>query len=115
MDSILSSVKKFLGIVAECTDFDQDIIMHINSVFTILEQLGAGPDGGFTISDDTAVWSDFLGDCKQIEIVKSYMYMKVRMMFDPPLSSAVSSALESNISEMEFRINVAVENGKLGG
>ena len=109
MDNILSSIKKLLGIPTEETAFDSDIIMHINSVFMILNQLGIGPTDGFTISDDYALWSDFIPDGQNIELVKSYMYMKVRLMFDPPSSSAVLSAMEKSISEFEWRLNVQSE------
>lgn len=109
MDNILSSIKKLLGIPTEETAFDSDIIMHINSVFMILNQLGIGPANGFTISDDYALWSDFIPDGQNLELVKSYMYMKVRLMFDPPSSSAVLSAMEKSISEFEWRLNVQAE------
>jgi len=109
MDNILSSIKKLLGIPTEETAFDSDIIMHINSVFMILNQLGIGPSDGFTISDDYALWSDFIPDGQNLELVKSYMYMKVRLMFDPPSSSAVLSAMEKSISEFEWRLNVQAE------
>lgn len=109
MDNILSSIKKLLGIPTEETAFDSDIIMHINSVFMILNQLGIGPTNGFTISDDYALWSDFIPDGQNLELVKSYMYMKVRLMFDPPSSSAVLSAMEKSISEFEWRLNVQAE------
>lgn len=109
MDNILSSIKKLLGIPTEENAFDNDIIMHINSVFMILNQLGIGPTDGFTISDDYALWSDFIPDGQNLELVKSYMYMKVRLMFDPPSSSAVLSAMEKSISEFEWRLNVQSE------
>ena len=109
MDNILSSIKKLLGIPTEETAFDSDIIMHINSVFMILNQIGIGPTDGFTISDDYALWSDFIPDGQNLELVKSYMYMKVRLMFDPPSSSAVLSAMEKSISEFEWRLNVQAE------
>ena len=109
MDNILSSIKKLLGIPTEETAFDSDIIMHINSVFMILNQLGIGPSDGFTISDDYALWSDFIPDGQNLELVKSYMYMKVRLMFDPPSSSAVLSAMEKSINEFEWRLNVQAE------
>ena len=109
MDNLLSSIKKLLGIPTEETAFDSDIIMHINSVFMILNQLGIGPTNGFTISDDYALWSDFIPDGQNLELVKSYMYMKVRLMFDPPSSSAVLSAMEKSISEFEWRLNVQAE------
>ena len=109
MDNILSSIKKLLGIPTEETAFDSDIIMHINSVFMILNQLGIGPTDGFTISDDYALWSDFIPDGQNIELVKSYMYMKVRLLFDPPTNSSVLTSMEKTISEFEWRLNAQAE------
>ena len=109
MESILTSVKKMLGIPEDYEHFDADIVMHINSVFMILTQLGVGPAEGFTIMDEDAIWSDFIQDNKTIESVKSYMYLKVRLLFDPPLSSAVLDSMNRLISELEWRLNVAVD------
>lgn len=107
--SILTSIKKLLGIAEEDTSFDQDIIMHINTVFNILAQLGVGPENGFSIEDDSAVWSDYLGNATNLELVKSYIYMKVRSMFDPPTSTILADAMNKNISELEWRINTTVD------
>ena len=109
MDSILVSIKKLLGIAADYTHFDPDIIMHINSAFSILTQLGVGPPEGFRIEDDVKTWNDFIGDTIRLDAVKSYIYLKVGLMFDPPTSSAVLSAKERQISELEWRLNVAAE------
>lgn len=110
MNSILTSIKKLLGISAEETHFDSDIIMHINSVFSTLNQLGVGPKATFAIQDDTAVWNDFVEDDNDINSVKTYIYLKVRLLFDPPTSSSVLSAMERQISEFEWRLNVTSEN-----
>ena len=107
--SILTSIKKLLGIAEEDTSFDQDIIMHINTVFAILAQLGVGPEGGFSIEDDSAIWEDYLGNATNLELVKSYIYMKVRSMFDPPTNSILADAMNKNISELEWRINTTVD------
>ena len=107
--SILTSIKKLLGIAEENASFDQDIIMHINTVFAILAQLGVGPANGFSIEDDGAIWSDYLGNTTNLELVKSYIYMKVRSMFDPPTSSILADAMNKNISELEWRINTTVD------
>ena len=107
--SILTSIKKLLGIAEEDTSFDQDIIMHINTVFAILAQLGVGPANGFSIEDDSAIWEDYLGNATNLELVKSYIYMKVRSMFDPPTSSILADAMNKNISELEWRINTTVD------
>lgn len=109
-DSILTSVKKLLGITEECTDFDADIIMHINSTLMILTQIGVGPPEGFFIEDDSAFWDDFVDDIKQLGAIKTYVYMRVRLMFDPPSSSAVMEAMNRIISELECRLNLAVES-----
>ena len=109
MESILTSIKKLLGIDEEYTQFDDDIIMHINSVFLNLTQLGVGPSEGFLIEDDTATWEDFIGDSNQLQAVKSYMYLKVKLLFDPPLSSSVIESMNRMIAELEWRLNVSVE------
>lgn len=109
-DSILTSIKKLLGITEEYEHFDQDIIIHINSVFMILNQLGVGPSNGFSITDKTAVWSDFISEGVNIESVKSYIYLKVRLLFDPPTTSAVMESMNRIISELEFRLNVSAES-----
>ena len=110
MESILTSIKKLLGISEEYTHFDQDIIMHINSVFMILTQLGVGPSDGFFIEDKTLYWEDYISEPSELQAVKTYMYMKVRLLFDPPTSSAVMEALNRSISEFEWRLNVAAES-----
>lgn len=116
MDSILTSVKKMLGIPEEYEQFDQDIIMHINSVFMILRQLGVGPGNGFAISDKTKNWTDFVSaDDARFEAVKTYMYQKVRLMFDPPTSSMVMEAMNRSISELEWRLNVEAETPTTSG
>lgn len=109
MESILTSIKKLLGIDEEYTQFDSDIIMHINSVFLNLTQLGVGPSEGFQIEDDSDTWEDFIGDSNQLQAVKSYVYLKVKLLFDPPLSSSVTESMNRMISELEWRLNVAVE------
>lgn len=109
MESILTSIKKLLGITEEYEHFDVDIIMHINSVFMILTQLGVGPAEGFSIKDKTTTWDEFVPE-NQLESVKSYVYMKVKLLFDPPLSSAVIECTNRQISELEWRLNVAVES-----
>lgn len=109
MESILTSIKKLLGISEEYEHFDNDLIMHINSVFLVLNQLGVGPKECFVIEDDTAEWTDFIEDPTQLQAVKSYMYLKVQLLFDPPLSSAVMESKNRMISEFEWRLNAAAE------
>ena len=108
-DSILLSVKKMLGIPPEYEQFDPEIIIHINSVFSILTQLGVGSDKGFSIKDSTASWSDYIPEGKAVEDIKTYVYLKVRLIFDPPQSSAAIEAMKQLASEFEWRINVGVD------
>lgn len=110
MDSILTSIKKLLGIAEEYTHFDTDLIMHINSVFMVLTQLGVGPAEGFIIEDKTTDWTEFIEDPAQLQAVKSYMHLKVKLLFDPPLSSAVIESMNRMISEFEWRLNVGAES-----
>ena len=111
MDSILTSIKKLLGVSEDYTQFDDDIIMHINTVFLNLTQLGVGPEEGFYIEDDSAEWSDFadIESKMPLQAVKSYVYLKVKLLFDPPLSSSVIESMNRMIAELEWRLNVAVE------
>ena len=109
MESILTSIKKLLGITEDYEHFDTDITIHINSVFSILTQIGVGSETGFSISDKTATWSYFVSDNTKIEMVKTYMYLKVKLLFDPPLNSSVTNSIEKTISELEWRLNVAAE------
>lgn len=112
-DSILTSTKKILGIAADYTVFDIDIITHINSVFSTLSQLGVGEDHGdigFMIEDDTAEWGDFLPvNDPRYNAVRSYMYMRVRLMFDPPSTSYLITSMKEQVLEMEWRLNVVRE------
>lgn len=110
-ESILQSVKKLLGIEEEYDHFDTDIIIHINTVLATLTQLGVGPVSGFSITDDSETWSDFLGeDLSKFESIKTYVYMKVRMIFDPPTSSSVADSFNRTINELEWRLNVIAES-----
>lgn len=110
MESILTSIKKLLGIAEEYEHFDADLIMHINGVFTILTQLGVGPSEGFFIRDESEQWTDFVTNPARIELVKSYMYLKVKLLFDPPTISSVLESTNRQINEFEWRLNVAVES-----
>ena len=109
-ESILTSIKKLLGISEEYEHFDHDIVMHINSVFVILNQLGVGPEECFSIYDESVAWSDFLGENKNLELIKSYMYLKVRLMFDPPASGTILESYNRQINELEWRINVMADH-----
>lgn len=109
MESILTSVKKMLGIADEYTHFDPDVIMNINSALMTLTQLGIGPEEGFSICDDTSTWIEFIGDSKKVEAVKTYVFIQVKLVFDPPASAAVISSYERKAQELEWRLNVAVD------
>lgn len=117
-ESILISIKKLLGIDENYTHFDADIIMHINSVFSILTQMGVGPANGFSIQNEGETWNDFIADRQnEFSLIKSYVYQKVRLLFDPPLSSAAIESINRQISEFEWRLFVAADpventNGK---
>lgn len=115
MESILTSIKKLLGIAEDYEHFDQDIIMHINTVLAILTQLGVGPATGFSIADKSAMWKEFVSNKLYYEPVKTYVYLKVKLLFDPPQSSIVLEATNRMISELEFRLNAAAETKSLQG
>ena len=105
---ILSSVKKSLGITDSMTHFDDVIMMHINTVFVILNQMGVGPEEVFTIEDNYSYWDDFSDDKNITSMTQTYMYLKVKMLFDPPTGS-VKEAIERSINELEFRLNSEYE------
>jgi hypothetical protein len=108
-DSILRTIKKLVGIAADQTAFDLDIITHINSAFLTLNQIGVGPEGGFLIEDAEAEWWDLLGDDPRLNAVKTYIGLKVRLVFDPPNTGYVIAAFEKQIEELEWRLCVQVE------
>jgi hypothetical protein len=109
MESILTSIKKLLGIEEEDTSFDKDIVIYINSVLFNLNQIAVGPTEGFSITSKTETWENFLGTRKDLEAVKTYVYLKVRLMFDPPQSSFLVDAIKTQVTELEWRINVQAE------
>jgi hypothetical protein len=105
-NSILTSTKKVLGIDADYDAFDDDIIMHINSVFFTLNQLGVGPTAGYMIEDATETWDAFIGNDPNLNAIKTYVYLRVRLLFDPPTTSYVITALNEQVKELEWRLNV---------
>lgn len=109
-DSILNSTKKILGLAEDYEAFDQDVILFINSALATLNQLGIGPEEGFTISDSTPTWEDFLGTDKRLEMAKQYVYLKVRVVFDPPDSGWLADAFAKQIEELGWRLNVVRES-----
>ena len=112
-NSILSTIKKMLGLDADYDAFDTDIIIHINSALRNLMQLGVGPSTGFSINGDFETWNHFLGEATDLEGVKTYVYLKTRLAFDPPATSFVLEAIKAMISEYEWRINVQVDTEPL--
>ena len=108
-ESILTSVKKLLGITEDYTVFDTDLVIHINSVFLTLSQLGVGPKEGFAITSKDETWGDYMNSGELLNAIKSYVYLKVRLSFDPPGSSSVNDSTKNMISELEWRINIVGE------
>lgn len=113
VNSILTSTKKLLGIEEDYEYFDTDIIIAINSTFFTLMQLGIGPKEGFSISNKTKTWTDFLDERKDLEAVKSYIFLKTKLIFDPPQTSFLLDAIKQQVSEIEWRLNVQVEGGDI--
>ena len=115
MDSILTSVKQIIGITEDYEHFDADIIMHINTVFANLTQMGIGPEEGFMITSKVETWDMYTSNKLFLESVKTYVGLKVRLIFDPPLSSAVTEALKQMTNELEWRLYTASETKSLQG
>jgi len=109
-ESILTEIKQALGIDKSVTVFDIDIRMHINSALGTLNQLGVGPEGGFEIINDTQSWSDFLLTDIKLSPVKSYVYLRVKLLFDPPANSWLTVAMKEQIEQLEWRLNVVRED-----
>ena len=108
-DSIFSSVKKVVGLLGDDGSFDEDILLHINSVVSTLRQLGLSIPADFYVRDDVQTWQDLLGVFRDLDLVKSYMTMKVRLMFDPPASSFGLASMTETVKEFEWRINVLTD------
>lgn len=104
-ESILDSTKKVLGIEPDYVAFDMDVMMHINSAFSTLNQLGLGPEEGYMVQESSDEWGDFLNDDMRLNSVKTYVYLKVRILFDPPTTSFVLTAMQEQIKELEWRIS----------
>lgn len=113
-ESILDSVKLSLGIIPEYCHFDDQLVMNINSVFATLWQLGVGPDYGYSIQDDKETWSEYLDSNRLLNLVKTFMFMSVKLMFDPPSNSFALNSMKEQIKEQEWRINVMVDPDVLG-
>lgn len=111
--SILNDVKSLCGIPADVDDFDTPLILHCNTVFSGLTQIGLGPKTGFYISDNTKLWSDIIIGEINLHNVKSYVYLKVKMLFDPPANATLVKSMENQIDELEWRIKTELENIEL--
>ena len=110
-DSILTSIKKLMGLTEEYDAFDQDILILINSIFFELEQIGVKAKEGFVLSDKTAVWSDYSDDDRLLNALKPYIYMKTKLTFDPPTSSGALDSMNRIIDRFEWRINLYSDTG----
>lgn len=111
--SIFKTIKSLLGPDADYDVFDNDIIIFINSALSTLTQIGIGPPSGFRITGPDETWQDLLGDYEDLESVKAYIYMKVKLAFDPPANSTVMNAYQESCKEFEWRLNVAVDPSRL--
>lgn len=111
-ESILLSVKKMLGLDKDYDVFDPELIIHINTVFGTLHQLGVGPEEQFRITGDSEIWSEFDTEGEQVDEVKTYVYLRVRLLFDPPSSSFVLSSFKEQLQELEWRLNVKADEIK---
>lgn len=111
-NSILETIKKLLGIDTECKDFDIDVIVNINTVISALTQMGVGPEEGFSITGSDETWNDFIEELHGFEMIKTYIYLKVKNIFDPPQQQSLIGSSERIISEIEYRIRIQVENAQ---
>lgn len=111
MDSILITIKKMLGIDESVTHFDTEVMVNINTELMTLNQLGVGPSTGFSISSNEQTWKDFTGERKDLDAIKTYIYLKVKLVFDPPTNAFVVDAMTKRASELEWRINNQAEGG----
>lgn len=111
-ESILVYVKRLLGIQSDYNHFDPDVIYGINAAFAVLTQLNVGPKEGFSISDDSTKWNEFIQDTARLSLVKEYVCLKTRLLFDPPTSNALLEAYSKTAAEYEWRLYVASDGGE---
>lgn len=111
-ESILTSIKKLLHMGEDYTAFDADVIIHINTVFMTLHQLGVGPEEGFRIEDKYSTWDEFIEDEDNLDAVKTYIYLNVKLVFDPPLNASVMESMKQLIDKYEWRLTVQAEQNK---
>lgn len=114
IDSILDTVKQACGIELDETAFDEELLLYINSIFVILHQIGVGPDTTFIVEDQSSVWSDFAIDENLVSMLRSYVSIKVRLLFDPPTSSSLETALKETANEYEWRLNLESDKYRVG-
>lgn len=114
MDSVLNSIKKLLGIQESYTIFDADLIMYINSTFAMLNQIGIGPKEGFMIEDSYTTWDEYITQANE-SMVKSYIYLKVRLLFDPPSNNSLTESINRQLSELEWRLLLVGDTPTEGG
>ena len=108
-DSILMTIRKLVCGNPYADHFDTDLLVHINACFSILNQLGVGPENGFVVTDETQSWSSYSDNDRILNMVKTYVTLKVKKIFDPPLTSSVLEAMDKEIKELEWRLNVVVD------
>lgn len=114
MDSILTTIKKLLGIDETDVSFDTDIIVSINTAIPFLSQMGIGPPNGFIVTSNDQKWTDYISDATiNLEGVKSYLYLKTKLIFDPPTNSTVIQSIDNSLRELEWRMMLAVETNNL--
>lgn len=112
MNSILDTIKKLLGLPLDYYPFDDELIVYINTAINALSQMGVGPEEGYSIKDSSDTWADFLGESRNLEMVKTYIHLKVKQIFDNTGSTSLNAAIENQLKELEFRISVQVDPGK---
>ena len=114
MDSILNTIKKLLGIDADDDSFDVDITIGINAAIFNLSQMGVGPNNSFILTSVDQKWSDYMGtNVVNLESIKKYLYLKTKMVFDPPTNSTVIESINNTLKEIEWRMMLAVETNNL--
>ena len=110
MTSILNSVKKQIGFDEDYNHFDEDLILLINSALSVMTQVGVGPSEGFRINDSSSDWEDFLDDDPRLDMVKEYVFLRAKVIFDPPQSGSVLEAYQNRIQELEWRANIVADD-----
>lgn len=108
-DSILNTMKQMIPAMPSGDAFDTELIIHINTILGVLKQIGVGSSDGFFITGENETWSDFFGDSTTIQMAKTYMYLRLRLLFDPPENSSVLASYKEQIAELEWRCNIEVE------